>query len=62
VTQAAAEVTGDTADVTADVTQAAAGEPGGEAAGTEVAAWAWREDTSKIARIPAAKIAACIAR
>jgi hypothetical protein len=40
----------------------AAGEAGDAAAGTEVAASAWRENTSKTVRIPAARIATCTAR
>jgi hypothetical protein len=68
-TEVAADVTGATAEVSrvvADVTRVAAGvtgaAAGAELADAEVAAWAWRENTSKMTRIPAAKIAACIAR
>ena len=49
----AAEVTGAAADVMADVI---------EVADPEVAAWACRENTSRMVRIPAAKIAPCTAR
>jgi hypothetical protein len=71
VTVVAAEVTGAAADVAqvageetgdAEVAQVAAEETGDAVVGGEVAAWAWREKTSRTARIPAAKIAACIAR
>jgi hypothetical protein len=69
--------TGEAADVTAEVTGAAAdvtaegaGRPELEAAGAaadavgaeEVAASACRENTSRMVRIPAAKIATCTAR
>ena len=61
VAQGAAEGTGE-ADVTIGAAQVAAEVTGDAAANGEVAAWAWREDMSKMARIPAASIAACIAR
>jgi hypothetical protein len=61
----AAEETDDAADTTgatADETGLAAEETGGAPADAEVAASAWRENTSKMVRIPAAKIATCTAR
>lgn len=73
VTGEAAAVTGEIPEGTGDVA-AAVGEapgPGGETAddgvgtaggGGKVAARAWRENSRKTARIPAATIAACIAR
>jgi hypothetical protein len=74
VTGAAADVTGAAADVTgaaADVTGAAAevaqvmaevAQEVTDVTGAEVAASACRENTSRMVRIPAAKIATCTAR
>src|SRR4029077_17559904 len=60
VAEVTAEVTGAVADVTVEVTGAVA-EVTVDGSGI-VAACACRENTSKTARIPAAKIATCIAR
>ena len=62
-----AEVTGAAAEVTAEVTglpepELVAAGAAAEAVGAEVAACACRENTSKMVRIPAAKIATCTAR
>ena len=60
VTGDAAEVTADAAEVTGDAADVTVGTAG--AGGAEVAACACRENTSKMVRIPAAKIATCTAR
>lgn len=59
VTGEAADVTGDTAELTAEVT-AERGDGDGDV--SEVAACACRENTSMIMKIPAATIASCTAR
>jgi hypothetical protein len=58
VTGAAAEVTADVAEVTVEAVDVCVVVSGGSAA---VAAWAGRENTSMIAKIPAAASAACTA-
>jgi hypothetical protein len=55
-----AEVTGATTEVTRPEPDPEVGAAGGRAC--TVAACAWRENTSKMTRIPAAAIATCIAR